>query len=86
MCSCGDSIAVYNNVSDTTCNLPCYGNSLYNLEYCGGLGYESVYLTGKNDLFCSNSIVIPRQHNIFLCKLILMILKKYYSGVSVFVP
>ena len=48
VCSCGDSIASYNNVSDTNCNLPCYGNTLYNIEYCGGISYYSVYSTGRN--------------------------------------
>ena len=48
MCSCGNSMASYNNVSDLTCNLPCYGNTLYNIEYCGGLSYYSVYFTGRD--------------------------------------
>ena len=36
-------------MSDKNCNLPCYGNTLHNIEYCGGLnGYYSVYLTGTS--------------------------------------
>lgn len=47
MCSCGDSLVSYTNVSDAYCNLPCSGNSLYNLEYCGGLTYYSAFSTGR---------------------------------------
>ena len=47
-CSCVDSLVSLTNVSDANCNLPCYGNTLYNLELCGGLDFYSVFSTGKS--------------------------------------
>ena len=39
---------IYTNVSDANCNMPCYGNTLDYIEFCGGEYYASVFPTGKN--------------------------------------